>query len=206
MTAKPKEHEWLALCQVERDHRAWLAEHGPESASADFRNRLRDWWGSIEKLLDFHVKEMAESPEVHRDIPIDVLSALRGFAGYLAVWQIPGPIAHAATEGRRNIGPSYRRDVGFAVAYILAAKQGIQHHGEIVTIADKAPVKTVCEAFDVSRTTVRDWQRIVPVAYLGANRVDAEIVTNLMKSAAERYRLAGRSMGAIDRRGRAQLA
>ena len=92
------------------------------------------------------------------------------------------------------------------MAYILAAKQGIHHQGEIIAIADKAPVKTVCEAFDVKRTAVRNWQRNVPAAYLGANEVDAEILTNLMKSAAERYRLAGRSERAIYRRGRAQLA
>jgi hypothetical protein len=81
-------------------------------------------------LLDFHAMELAESGEARQNIPIPVLGALRGFAGYLAVGQIPGPIAHAATEGRRSFGPSYRRDIGFAVAYILAAKQGIQHQGD----------------------------------------------------------------------------
>jgi hypothetical protein len=89
---------------------------------------------------------------------------------------------------------------------ILAAKHGIEHWGETITIADKAPVKTVCEAFGVKRTAVRNWQRTVPPEHLGANPVNAEIVTNLMKSAAERYRIAGRSEHAIDRRGRAQLA
>ena len=205
MSAKPQEHEWLALCQIERDHRAWLAERLPERGSAGFRNRIWDWWRSIERLLDFQVRGMAEFPGgAHRDIPIDVLIAFRGFAGYLAVGQIPGLITDAATEGRRSIGPYERRDKGLAVAYILAAKHGIEHWGETITIADKAPVKTVCEAFGVKRTAVRNWQRTVPPEHLGANPVNAEIVTNLMKSAAERYRIAGRSEHAIDRRGRAR--
>jgi hypothetical protein len=205
MSETPVEHEWLALCHAERDHVAWLTDHRSETESEEFRKRLRDWWGSIERLLAFHEKELAESGVSRRNIPIRLLSTLRCFAGYLAVGQIPSPIADTATEGRRKIGPSYRRDVGFAVAYILAAKQGIQHQGETIAIADKAPVKTVCEAFDVKRTAVRNWQRTVPVAYLGANRVNAEIVTSLMKSAAERYRIAGRSERAIERRGRTQL-
>jgi hypothetical protein len=40
MSAKPQEHEWLALCQIERDHRAWLAERLPERGSAGFRNGI----------------------------------------------------------------------------------------------------------------------------------------------------------------------
>jgi len=206
MSERPVEHEWLALCHAERDHTAWLEDHLSETESEEFRKRLRDWWGSIERLLAFHKKELAESGVTSRNIPICLLSTLCGFAGYLAIGQIPDPIAHTATEGRRKIGPSYRRDVGFAVAYIRAAKQGIPHQGETITIADKAPVKTVCEAFDVKRTAVRNWQRNVPVADLGANKVDSEILTYLMKSAAQRYRVAGRSERAIHRRGRAQLA
>jgi hypothetical protein len=92
MNATPEEHEWLALCQIERDCRTWLTEHASETTSDKFRKRLREWWRSIERLLDFHAKALVEYGEARQNIPIPVLSALRGFAGYLAVGQIPGPI------------------------------------------------------------------------------------------------------------------
>jgi hypothetical protein len=201
MSAAPTEHELLALCQVERDLSTWLSEHGSERGSTEFRTKLREWWGSIERLLDFHVKEVTELWGTRRTIPIQVMRMLQGSAGYLAVGKIPDHISDAAAEGRHSIGPSERRDIGLAVAYILAAKQGINHWGQTVTIADKAPVKTVCEVFGVTRTTARNWQKNIPPANLGANPVNAEIVEHLMRSAGERYRRDGRSAAAILRRG-----
>lgn len=197
MSTARTEHEWLALCQIERDHRTWLSEHGSERTSAEFRAKLRDWWASIEHLIDFQVKEIAELEGARRNMPLDVLIALRGFAGHLAIGQIPKPISDAATEGRHPPGPSERLHIGYSVAYYRAATGGIEHCGDRIEIADKTPVKTVMREFGVSRSTVQGWNARQPAAFLGVNRINGEILTSLMQDAGKIYRKYGRASDAI---------
>jgi hypothetical protein len=192
---------WLGLCASERDLRQKLNTCG-DSKSPEFRETLRAWWGAIEALLEFHEREIARVDLARRNLPIQVLATLRYFAGYLAVGQIPGLIADVATEGRRRVGPSERRDIGFAVAYHRAATGGVEHEDERIVIADKSPVKTIMEAFGASRTTVQGWIGKIQPTFLGVNPINDEVLTALMKEAGERYKNAGRSHGAIISRGR----
>jgi hypothetical protein len=164
---------WLGLCASEHDLRQKLNTCG-DSKSPEFRETLRAWWGAIEALLEFHEREIARLGFARRNLPIQVLAALRGCAGYRAVGQIPGVVEGAATEGRRRVGPSERRDIGFAVSYHRAAT-----------------------AFGASRTTVQGWMSKIRPAFLGVNPINDEVLTTLMKEAGERYKNAGRSHGAI---------
>jgi hypothetical protein len=190
--------DWRILCYRERERRDHVRSIAP--GSAEFRAALRNWRASVEALLTGHVRAVAAGSTIET-IPLEILEAFRGFAGYLAVGQIPGPIADVSTEGRRATGPTERRDIGLAVAYLKAAKGGIEHHGEQIVVDDSAPVKTVCEAFGVERPTVQGWHRNVQVALLGINPVSAELLVELIKNAGERYRGSGRSSAAIDERG-----
>ena len=187
---------WLGLCASEHDLRQKLNTCG-DSKSPEFRETLRAWWGAIEALLEFHEREIARLGFARRNLPIQVLAALRGCAGYLAVGQIPGVVEGAATEGRRRVGPSERRDIGFAVSYHRAATGGIEHEDERIAIDDRSPVKTIMEAFGASRTTVQGWMSKIRPAFLGVNPINDEVLTTLMKEAGERYKNAGRSHGAI---------
>ena len=194
------ETEWRILCDQERERREALAFH-PKPFSQGFREALKSWWASVQSLLDSHVRASAAGLTA-KPVPVELLNALKGFAGYLAVGQIPGPIADVVAEGRRVPGPMERRDIGLAVAYLVAAKTGIEHRGERISVKDHAPVKTICKEFGVARTTVQGWQRETSPSFLGVNPVNEEVLADLMKSAGERYRTAGRSTKAILRRGR----
>jgi hypothetical protein len=187
---------WLGLCASEHDLRQKLNTCG-DSKSPEFRETLRAWWGAIEALLEFHEREIARLGFARRNLPIQVLAALRGCAGYRAVGQIPGVVEGAATEGRRRVGPSERRDIGFAVSYHRAATGGIEHEDERIAIDDRSPVKTIMEAFGASRTTVQGCMSKIRPAFLGVNPINDEVLTTLMKEAGERYKNAGRSHGAI---------
>lgn len=159
--------------------------------SADFKSRLRDWWAAVECLLKFAAQDGG------RIVPADLLAALAGLAGHLAIGDIPSPISHAAVNGRHSMKPRERLDIGLAVAYIAAAKSGIEHFGEVILIADKSPIKTVQEAFGVPRQTVQRWVNTVAPCGLGSNPIDAEILESLMRQAGQRYRIAGRSVPAL---------
>jgi hypothetical protein len=183
--------------------KAKLKRRPVDDPEREFREKLREWWRSLADLLTFHARDVAEFGAARWSLSTDVLSTLAGFAGYLAVGQIPEPISDAASEGRRHPGPTERRDIGFAVAYCRAAKGGINHGRDCITINDRSPVKTVRAAFGVAQSTVQGWQREIPTAFLGVNQIDGEILRDLMEQAGERYR---RARGTRRIEGRAQLA
>jgi hypothetical protein len=193
---------WQYLLSKEVALREALSRLGPGAASTDvFKDTLRQWWAAIEAALDFYIHALAEGKALSSPPP-DILSSMKSFADYLAVGQIPGPIADAASEGRRSPGPSERRDIGFGVAYLLAAKNGFEHLGERIFVLDRTPVKTVAAAFGVHPSTVHGWKNKISPSSPGIHRADGKLLTFLMKEAGERYRKAGRSSSAIRARDR----
>src|ERR1700722_3083717 len=88
------ETEWRILCDQERERREALAFH-PKPSSQGFREALKSWWASVQSLLDGHVRASAAGLTA-KPVPVELLNALKGFAGYLAVGQIPGLIADVA--------------------------------------------------------------------------------------------------------------
>lgn len=198
MTEDERAALWQHLLSKEIVLRDAISRLGPEGGSTDgFKDTLRQWWAAVEAALDFYVRALAEGQTLSSP-PLDILSSMKSFAGYLAVGKIPGPISDAATEGRHAPGPAEKRDIGLAVAYMLAAgENGIEHWGEQVKIEDKTPVKSVMEAFGVARTTAQGWKKRVAPPFLGSNPINGEILKHLMMDAGGRYQEAGRAWSSI---------
>jgi hypothetical protein len=118
-------------------------------------------------------------------LPPDISLALAGLAGYLALGRIPEPISDCAKQGRTAPGPSERRDLQLAVAYVTAVRAG--------TLADKHPIKTVTTEFGVDRRTVQGWVEAYDSdpAHVACGHVN--LLPQLMREAGWRYQRAGRS-------------
>jgi hypothetical protein len=201
VTGPPRDERlWLEFCARELELRRKLNEIVSDPPSSEYRATLREWWSSIRNIMAFLTREVAEFGTPRWIMPAQVLKTLEGLSGYLAVGKIPDPIKHAAVEGNAPPGPSERRDIGLAIAYCRAARGGIEHCGEVIKVADKTPVKTVMIAFGVSRTTVQGWNARERPAFLGVNPVTGEVLISLMQNAGTRYRAAGRSKTATERR------
>ncbi len=197
-----KEAIWQALLEREFDQRvAFSCTEITVPPSSAFKTQLRRWWATVEDILAIYARALGEGINMHPP-PVDILHSMKSFAGYLAAGQIPGPIADAASEGRRSPGPDERRDIGFAVAYLLAATTGFEHMGERISIQDGSPVKTIMEAFGVHRTTVQGWKKSVAASNPGIHRADGDLLASLMMKAGEQYKIAGRSARAVTKRGR----
>ena len=167
----------------------------------EFSKAVRNLWGAYEAALDMYIRALAGGCALDPP-PLEILTALKIIVSYLAVGKMPGLVADAISEGRRGAESRERRDIGFAVAYMMAASTTrFEHAGEQIIIADESPVKTVCEAFGVSRTTAQGWRKKIEPAFLGLNRMDGDILGSLMRDAGARYKVAGRSASAIARRG-----
>lgn len=194
--------EWHSLCEEEQKRReeiVWRDGKKPPRA------QLRSWWTSVQDLCRAYARAPAEFSigERHEQVmfPPDLANVLAGLTGYLAIGEIPGPIQDVRTKGRTSPGPHERHHIGLAVAYREACKgDGLIHRGEIIKIADRKPVVTLSTWFGVTPRTIRGWCRDVKRAYLGLNRIDADVLISLTKRAGQAYSFAGRSALATSKR------
>jgi hypothetical protein len=196
-----QELQWLALLRDEREKREAANTAVSENWAPRERGKsLRAWWGAIEAALDVYERALADR-RAPAPPPLEILTALKITVSCLAVGKMPGVAADAISQGRRGPESRERRDIGFAVAYLMAASTaGLEHADEQIIIADNRPVKTVCEAFGVIRTTAQGWRKKIEPAFLGLHPIDGEILESLMRRAGERYKAAGRSASAIAKR------
>ena len=119
-------------------------------------------------------------------------TVLADLAGYLAVGNVTPPIQYVRGRGQRKPGPTERRDIEWGVVYLRAVKEG--------RITDPHPTKTVAENYDVHPRTVQGWRSSVRVIS-SLSAMSPRVIERKMKQAAERYRGAGRSFRANNRRG-----
>lgn len=185
--------DWAELLRTEIGLRADIFI-APDGADGE---KLREWWKYVERIFRLYSISVARGEQLER-APWELMFAVSGLLGYVAAGKLPDPIAHALTEGRPAIGPEERRDIGYAVAYCLAASDaGLLHNGVTVRVEDPNPIDTVSKAFGIDKTTARKWRRQAAPAFMGLNDISAETVTSLMKEAGEGYRVAGRSRAAL---------
>ena len=114
---------------------------------------------------------------------------------YLADGVLPEPIRDARINHRAPRGIHELRDIGIAVAYIKAARDGL--------ISDRHPIPTIADAYSVPQRTVKYWQKeqkLVTPSDFYPDRKGQELgrlLTRRMKSAAKRHRQQGRSDTAV---------
>ena len=122
-------------------------------------------------------------------LPAIVAKQLANLCPYLGDGIIPEPIKHCARRGR-PLGPDERRDVRYAVTYVLAAKDGL--------VRDPHPIKTITKEYGLSnRKSVQGWIRKHRREISKAGPTDPELIEARMKEAARRYRVSGRHQNAI---------
>ncbi|MCA3263387.1 MAG: hypothetical protein ING44_15690 [Telmatospirillum sp.] len=134
-------------------------------------------------------------------LPFGLAESLRKQFRYLGVGQIPGPMRAAKVNKKgKNQGPDESQDIGVAVSYIQAARDGI--------VSDSNPLKTVASAYGASKRTIQRWQSAKSwvtsdMFFPGvAGQELAERVTDAMRKAGAEYKAAGRTQVAVARRAR----
>lgn len=129
--------------------------------------------------------------------PIDLAGSLAWHIGYIRTGHLPSTIKDMLRPGSPGVGPHERNDIALAVAYIVAARQGI--------IVDRHPSKSISELYGVTTRGVRKWQE----KYKGTEpsdfypNIDApdfeELLNRDVKEAGLRYQQGGRgSQGRVD--------
>jgi hypothetical protein len=192
--------QWRIALARESEARKAVLERAGGSLGGQ---RLRSWWSAVRDVLNEYARWIARYHHEPEPPPAELATVLAGQAGYLASGRIPDPIRQAAVKGRTGPGPTEDRDIRLAVAYRRACQpDGIIHNGETIKIDDPRPVERIHLWFGVSKRAVYDWLEKFEPAFLGVNRVNADVLTSLTKKAGQRYRQAGRSQKAIAGRGK----
>jgi hypothetical protein len=138
-----EELQWQALLLDERDKREAARVLCSKPPMREFGKALRDRWGAIEAALGVNKRALSDE-RVLNPPPLEILAGLEITASCLAVGKMPGPVAHAISEGRRGAESRERRDIGFAVAYMMAASTtGLEHWASWRTVQGGWPV-SIC--------------------------------------------------------------
>jgi hypothetical protein len=155
----------MAGLRLERGKWKAAMELYPNRPVREFSKALQNWWKAIEAALTVYRRALANGRALLPP-PLAILDVYSNVAGYLAIGQIPGIVAH----------------------------------GERVIIVDKKPIRTVCEAFGIKRSTAHGWKQKVPPAFPDVGPIDGDILESFMRQAGERYQREGRSASAITKR------
>ena len=123
-------------------------------------------------------------------IPQELAAAVADWLGTVLSGKVPTMFQHVARVGSPALLPRESKGIGLAVAYLKLC--------ESRTILNRAPTKTVAEAFGVAPRTVRRWKNdfswVCPEDFfpeLSSNDRAAKIAASL-HSEAGLYRRAGR--------------
>jgi hypothetical protein len=194
------ERRWQTLLSTEEQARRAVHQHG---GVPDSDERLRRWWLSVHDALWEYLRIVAVDREAPEPPPVGMLELVARIAKDLAAGRVPDIVKQSAKRGRP--GPSYgeNRDILIAVAYMRAAgPDGLEHQGDRIRIKDPDPVERIHLWYGAAKRTIREWrQKLEPDSRsLGANHINGEILTSLTWTAAQRYREAGRTFNAIDKR------
>lgn len=124
------------------------------------------------------------------NIPRELAAAVSDWLGTALSGKVPAMFQHVARAGSPALLPREAKGIGLAVAYLKLC--------ESRTIQNRAPTKTVAEAFGVHPRTVRRWKTefswVRPENFfpeLSSSARTAKITASLL-SEADLYRRAGR--------------
>lgn len=154
----------------------------PPEAKAE---AVRDWWLCVNAVLWRYVRTKAQTgTEPSGGFPAVTLGRLANIAEELSNGIVP-TIIDDARGGGRPLYRAERHHIARGILYIRAVKRG--------EIMDRAPVKTVASAFNVTKKAVQGWLRKGDDLCVGVPQPAApETIEKLMREAGGIYSRIGR--------------
>lgn len=177
-----------------------IIENGP---SSKLGAECRSWHVMAVCLLRAYCepRNWPDGPEGQpkEKIPLVFAHVIANQLEYVSIGRIPGMMQWSQKRGYEP-GPHEKRDIGYAVAYIKAARAG--------EIIDHSPIKSVAAAYGATPRTVKRWQvtyAFTEPSHFFPDSPSSErgvMLSEAMRKHGERYQLAGRTPDAISRRSR----
>lgn len=173
----------LLRLQAEEAESFERAERQSENAGSARRLILsREWFAASSRLIKeyIRVQSQASGDTASPRLPWEALLRMANLAEALSNGRLPQPVQDVtANGGRPDRWPMERRDIAVALDYIDYAKTG--------RVRDRAFIVSITDAFQVDRTTVRDWQKAANDIRLGLSPVAAERFPEALRKAGARY-------------------
>ncbi len=152
----------------------------PEKSAA-----VRGWWGIVNRILWMCTRTRMQSGRELQPFPAETFARLANISEELGKGNLPSFVSDVARRGR----PLWRKErhaIAYGVLYIEAAKRG--------DIPDRAPNKTVRQAYNVTARAVQGWieRRDEIVAGVPRRHLTADQLREKMLKSGAEYSRSGR--------------
>lgn len=152
-----------------------------DELNSDAKSELRKYWSLAARLiLDF----VEVSARTGHAAPISLLSQLGWLLDDLGRGVVDPSIENARSDGGRPVKRSEINEISRALFFLEAVDSG--------SIACSSPVKTVADAFNVTKQTVRNWRNDHARLTENQQRPHPNLIEESMRYAGLRYSVRGR--------------
>lgn len=180
MCDETPEAQFLRLLKEEADAFQRALGQSEKAGPAQRENLSRDWFAASSRLLKEYMRVRLQPTETEPPFPWEAIGRMANLAEALSCGRLPQPVQDVTAYGGAPYRwPGNRRDIAVALDYIEHARDG--------KIQDKAFITSVVKAFQVDRTTVRDWQKVADEIREGFSALPAEGFPEALKKAGARY-------------------
>ncbi|MEM6891725.1 MAG: hypothetical protein AAF636_26930 [Pseudomonadota bacterium] len=183
-----RQGEWDRLVRAEHDafQLCCKLDADAEGKKNEKARAVQDWWSKTAKLLNFYWRTKGLEGIELTPFPMDVLSRLANISSEISDGITPTIVKDAGKMGRQ-LHYGEKRHLALAVEYMAAVKRG--------DINDKAPNKTVREAYNVTSRAVQGWCKRASeiLEHFDFSRMKPEQLKQEMQKAGAIYARIGRS-------------
>lgn len=182
MSEETREERYLRLLSEEEDAFQRASRVADTQQYARRMALSRDWFDAQARVLKEYLHSQVKPSEggALQPFPTNAVSRAANLAEMLSTGNIHQVIKDVTVNGGApDRWPGERRDVAVALDYIAHAKAG--------QIQDRAFIKRVVDAFQVDRTTVRDWLDRQEELTQGFSQMPPEQFPEALHEAGARY-------------------
>lgn len=173
---------WAYLLAKEEEAFKKATNDSKEIGPARRELLAREWFEALAMVLTEYLRSHGQpgkrSPLY--PIPSAAIGRAAGLAENFAAGRIPLILRDINSGGHPSRSPLERRDIATALSYI--------EHARAARISDRAFIKIVAEAFDVDRSTVRDWEKNRDEIFRGLTVTPVEKFPSALRTAGARYK------------------
>ncbi|GGF53496.1 hypothetical protein [Mameliella alba] len=182
MIETERSKRWADLLRKEEEAFKKASNDSKEFGPARRELLAREWFEALAMVLTEYFRSLGQPGKGVPLYPFPgaAIGRAAGLAEHFAAGRIPLIVQDINAGGHPSRSPPERRDIATALSYI--------EHARAARISDRSFIKSVTEAFEVDRSTVRDWEKNRGEIFRGLTITPVEKFPSALRTAGARYK------------------